>query len=56
MRREGFEMQVTPPLVIYKKDKKTGKKTEPIERVIVEAEAEYSSSIIEKMNNRLGIY
>lgn len=33
MRREGFEMAVTPPQVVTKIDEKTGEKLEPYEDV-----------------------
>ena len=33
LRREGYEFSVTPPEIIYKKEEKTGKLLEPIERI-----------------------
>jgi hypothetical protein len=35
MRREGFELGVCPPKVLFKKDK-DGSRLEPIEEVVVE--------------------
>jgi GTP-binding protein len=35
MRREGFELGVCPPKVLFKRDE-SGQKLEPIEEVVVE--------------------
>ena len=53
MRREGFEMTVSPPKVLIKKNDK-GKKLEPIEEITVDLEEEFSSKIIDSMNRRKG--
>jgi GTP-binding protein len=53
MRREGFEMTVSPPKVLYQKDD-TGNKLEPIEEITVDLDEEYSSKIIDSMNRRKG--
>ena len=53
MRREGFEMTVSPPKVLIKKDDK-GNKLEPIEEITVDLDEEYSSKIIDSMNRRKG--
>ncbi|MFU8805590.1 MAG: translational GTPase TypA, partial [Bradymonadaceae bacterium] len=53
MRREGFELQVAQPNVIYKEDE-NGKKLEPIEEVIVETEQEYAGTVISKISERRG--
>jgi GTP-binding protein len=36
MRREGFEMSITPPEIVTRKCPDTGATQEPIERVIIE--------------------
>ena len=46
MRREGFELQVGRPRVLFKKDK-NGNKIEPIEQAVVECPEEYSGKVIE---------
>jgi GTP-binding protein len=51
MRREGYEMTVSPPKVLFKKDG-FGKKLEPIEEVTIDIDEEYSSRIIDSMNIR----
>ena len=53
MRREGFEMTVSPPKVLYQKDK-SGNKLEPIEEITVDLDEEFSSKIIDSMNRRKG--
>jgi len=51
MRREGFELTVSRPRVIFKTDA-NGNKTEPIEEVIIDLDTEFSSKIIDNMNKR----
>jgi GTP-binding protein len=53
MRREGFEMTVSPPKVLYQKDE-GGNKLEPIEEITVDLDEEFSSKIIDSMNRRKG--
>ena len=53
MRREGFEMTVSPPKVLVKKDDK-GNKIEPIEEITIDVDEEFSSKIIDSMNRRKG--
>jgi len=50
MRREGFEIQVSKPEVIYKEE--NGKKLEPYEILEIETPNEYAGTIIEKLGNR----
>jgi len=53
MRREGFEMTVSPPKVLFQKDN-DGKKLEPIEEITMDLDEEFSSKIIDSMNRRKG--
>ncbi|MDB3995569.1 translational GTPase TypA [Candidatus Pelagibacter sp.] len=53
MRREGFEMTVSPPKVLYQTDE-AGNKLEPIEEITVDLDEEHSSKIIDSMNRRKG--
>jgi GTP-binding protein len=50
MRREGFEMTVSRPRVLYKEI--DGQKQEPIEEVTIDVDEEYSSTVVDKMNKR----
>ncbi len=52
MRREGFELQVSAPEVIYKTI--DGVKQEPFEHVIIDVEEQYRGAVIEKMGLRKG--
>jgi GTP-binding protein len=53
MRREGFELSVARPRVIFKKDDK-GNTLEPIEEVVVDVDDEFSGSVVEKVSIRKG--
>ncbi|MDI9518006.1 MAG: translational GTPase TypA [Bacillota bacterium] len=53
MRREGYEVAVSKPEVIYKKIK--GELNEPIEEVICFVPNEYSGAIIAELNQRKGV-
>ncbi|MSR85346.1 translational GTPase TypA [Candidatus Uhrbacteria bacterium] len=52
MRREGFEIQVSRPQVIFKEE--NSHKTEPFEEVSMECPEGMSGSVIEKMGRRKG--
>ncbi len=52
MRREGYELAVGPPKVIYKAIE--GKKAEPIELLTVDVPAEYAGKVIEIVGNKKG--
>ena len=51
MRREGFELTVSRPNVLYKTDS-NNKKLEPVEEVTIDVDKEYSSTVIDGMNKR----
>ncbi len=53
MRREGFELTVSRPKVLYKIGDKN-EKLEPIEEVTIDVDEEYSSSVLDNMNRRKG--
>ena len=53
MRREGYEMLVSAPRVLYKTDEE-GRKTEPAERVIIDVPDTYMGSVMEKLGSRKG--
>ncbi len=52
MRREGFELGVSRPRVVFKKDEATGELLEPIEEVVVDVDEEYSGVVVQKMSER----
>lgn len=51
MRREGFELCVGRPRIIFKTDDK-GQKTEPIEYLLIDCPEEYSGTVMEKLARR----
>lgn len=53
MRREGYEVSVSKPEVLYREE--GNKLLEPIERVIIEVPEKYSGSVISKLNQRKGL-
>lgn len=52
MRREGFELSISRPQVLYKKDPETGGRLEPFEEVVIDVDDEYSGVVVEKMSLR----
>ena len=53
MRREGYEFAVSKPEVLYREDEK-GHKLEPMERVYVDVDDEFSGTVIQKLSERKG--
>ena len=53
MRREGYEFAVSKPEVLYREDEK-GHKMEPMERVYVDVDDEFSGTVIQKLSERKG--
>ena len=53
MRREGFEMTVSRPRVLSRKDE-NGKLQEPIEEVTIDVDEEFASTVIDALNRRKG--
>jgi len=54
MRREGFEMAITPPAVVTQTDE-NGQQLEPYESVYIDVDLEYVSNIVENLNNRKAV-
>ena len=52
MRREGFELQVSKPSVIFKEE--NDKKVEPIEHLTIDVPEEFMGAVMEKMGPRKG--
>lgn len=53
MRREGFELSISRPKVVYKKGD-SGEKLEPIEEVQIDVDDEFAGSVVEQMGIRKG--
>jgi GTP-binding protein len=54
MRREGYELQVSKPEVITKKDETTGETLEPIELVVIDVPEEFIGVVTEALGRRKG--
>jgi len=48
MRREGFELGISRPRVLYRDDE-NGNRQEPYETVVIDVDEEYSGTVVEKM-------
>ncbi len=53
MRREGFELSISRPRVVYKDDEQ-GNRLEPIEEVTIDVDDEHSGNVVKKMAERKG--
>ncbi len=54
MRREGFELTIGRPRVLFRVDESTGERQEPYEEVIIDVDEPYSGIVVEKMSLRKG--
>ena len=54
MRREGYELSISRPRVLYRTDAETGERLEPIEEVLIDVDEEHVGIVVEKMGSRRG--
>jgi GTP-binding protein len=54
MRREGFELAISRPRVLYRNDPETGQRLEPIEEVTIDVDEPYAGIVIDKVSMRKG--
>ncbi len=54
MRREGFELSVGRPRVIFRQDPATGQRLEPVEEVQVDVDDEFAGVVVEQLGLRRG--
>ncbi|MGE3935502.1 MAG: translational GTPase TypA, partial [Rhodospirillaceae bacterium] len=52
MRREGFELAVSRPRVLFRNDPETGERQEPYEEILVDVDEAYVGAVVEKMGLR----
>jgi GTP-binding protein len=52
MRREGFELSISRPRVLTRRDESAGQILEPIEEVVIDVDDEFTGPVIEKMSIR----
>jgi len=55
MRREGFELTIGRPRVLFRTNEETGEREEPYEEVLVDVDEPYSGVVVEKMSMRKGV-
>ena len=51
MRREGYELGVSRPQVVYKEGE-AGERLEPIEEVVIDVDDEFSGAVVQKLSER----
>ncbi len=51
MRREGFELSVSRPRVVFEKNE-AGQTLEPVEEVVIDVDDEFSGVVVQKMSER----
>jgi GTP-binding protein len=54
MRREGFELAISRPRVLFKTDPATGERLEPIEEVVIDLDEPFAGIVVEEMSLRKG--
>src|SRR5262249_58854741 len=52
MRREGFELSISRPRVLFESDPSTGRRLEPIEEGIVAVDEEFAGIVVDKLARR----
>ena len=52
MRREGYELSISRPRVVYQNDPKTGQRLEPVEEVVIDVDEEFSGTVVQKLAER----
>jgi len=54
MRREGFELSISRPRVLFRENPETGQREEPMEEVQIDVDEEFSGIVVEALNLRKG--
>ena len=54
MRREGFELSVSRPKVLFERDPETAALLEPIEEVVIDVDEEFAGVVVQKLSERKG--
>jgi GTP-binding protein len=52
LRREGFELSISRPRVLTRKDEATGETLEPVDEAVVDVDDEFTGVVVEKMSQR----
>ena len=54
LRREGFELSVSRPKVIYRNNIEKGVQEEPLEEVVIDVDDDYVGPVVEELSRRKG--
>src|SRR6187402_2042747 len=54
MRREGFELGISRPRVLFRDGEQTGQRLEPIEEVVIDVDDAYTGVVVEQISQRKG--
>ena len=54
LRREGFELSVSRPRVLYRQNPETGEREEPMEEVVIDVDDAYVGAVVEALGERKG--
>ena len=54
MRREGFELSISRPRVLFQHEEGSGATLEPIEEIVIDVDEEFSGPVVEKLGARRG--
>ncbi len=52
MRREGFEVSISRPRVVFQADPESGERLEPVEDVVIDVDDDFAGVVIEKLSQR----
>jgi GTP-binding protein len=52
MRREGFELSISRPRVLFKTDPASGRRLEPIEEVVIDVDEAFAGVVVDKLSRR----
>jgi GTP-binding protein len=52
MRREGFELSISRPRVLFETDPEGGRRLEPIEEVVIDVDEAFSGVVVDKLARR----
>jgi len=54
MRREGYELSISRPRVLFRTDPNGGETLEPIEEAVIDVDEDYAGVVVEKLGQRRG--
>jgi GTP-binding protein len=54
MRREGFELTIGRPRVLFRRNEETGEREEPYEEALIDVDEPYAGAVVDKMSRRKG--